>query len=169
VSKGAIKCVFSLSSLQSHIWWYPEKQSSSVIVLHLATESTTAVEATKAVAVLATEISTQEAAATRDSDVAWVKDAEDCAALIEREARERVSRVEEESTAVLASAHEETESLVRKVALLEGELAEVHRAREVVEETACGLFATAANEERRWEESKRGHQEQLEELTLLQI
>jgi hypothetical protein len=34
--------------------------------------------------------------------------------------------VEEESTMVLASTHEEIESLVRKVTLLEGELAEVH-------------------------------------------
>jgi tetrahydromethanopterin S-methyltransferase subunit F len=41
-----------------------------------------------------------------------VKDVEDRAALIEREARERVSGVEAESTAMLASAHEEAEGLV---------------------------------------------------------
>jgi BMFP domain-containing protein YqiC len=44
---------------------------------------------------------------------------------MEREAWERMLRVEEESTVVLASTREETESLVRKVTLLEGEHAEV--------------------------------------------
>jgi hypothetical protein len=73
---------------------------------------------------------------------------------MEREARERVSRVEEGSTAALASTHE-TESLVRMVALLESELAEVRRAHEVVEETACGLSAAATDAEQQWEESKR--------------
>jgi hypothetical protein len=41
------------------------------------------------------------------------------------EARERVSRVEAESIMARASAHEETEILVQKIALPEGELAEV--------------------------------------------
>jgi hypothetical protein len=78
-----------------------------------------------------------------------------------------VLRVEAESTAVLASALEETEGLVWKIALLEGELEEVGRAREVAEETTCGLFDTPADAEWQREESKRGHQEQLGELTLL--
>jgi hypothetical protein len=54
------------------------------------------------------ETSAQEAAVTQDSAMVWVKDAEDRAALMEREARERVKRVEADSTMVLASAHEET-------------------------------------------------------------
>jgi hypothetical protein len=41
VPKGVIKLVFFSSSLQSHIWWYPEKQSNSAIVSHPAVESTT--------------------------------------------------------------------------------------------------------------------------------
>jgi hypothetical protein len=42
----------------------------------------------------------------------WVKDAEDRATLAEREAQERVSGMEVESAAVLASVHEETEGLL---------------------------------------------------------
>jgi hypothetical protein len=76
--------------------------------------------------------------------------------------------VEAESTAALASAREEIYGLVRKIALLEGELAEVCRAHEVSEETARGLSNTVANAERWQEESERGRREQLEELTLLQ-
>jgi hypothetical protein len=70
-----------------------------------------------------------------------------------------VSRVEEESTAVLSSTREETESFVQKVSLLEGELEEVHRAREVAEETTHGLSNTVADAERWQEESERGHWE----------
>jgi hypothetical protein len=58
-----------------------------------------------------------------------------------------VLRVEAESTAALASAHEEAEGLVRKITLLEGELAEVRRDREVVEVNSHGLFDAAANAE----------------------
>jgi hypothetical protein len=53
---------------------------------------------------------------------------EDWVTLAERVARERVSRVEVESAAMLASAHEEAKCLVWKIALLEGELVEVRRA-----------------------------------------
>jgi hypothetical protein len=98
-----------------------------------AREATAAVEAVGVAVVLAAETSAQEVAVTR------VKDAEDRAALTEREARERVSRVEAVSTGVLPSAHEEIEGLVWKIVLLEGELAEVLRDREVAEETARGL------------------------------
>jgi hypothetical protein len=79
-----------------------------------------------------------------------------------------VSRVEAESAVVLASAREEIESIVWKIALLEGESAEVCQAHEVTEEAAHGLSNVATDAERWWEESKRGHREQLEELTLLQ-
>jgi BMFP domain-containing protein YqiC len=57
---------------------------------------------------------------------------------MEREAREKVSRVEAKSTTMLASARKEIESLVRKITLLEGEHAEVRWAHEVAEETTCG-------------------------------
>jgi hypothetical protein len=44
-----------------------------------------------------------------------------------------VSRVEAETTTVLASARKDAEGFARKIALLEGELAAEHRAREVFE------------------------------------
>jgi hypothetical protein len=104
-----------------------------------AREAAVAAEAVGVAVVLAAKTSAQEVAVTRDSVVTRVKDAEDQAALTEREARERVSSVEVVSTRVLASAHEEIEGLVWKIVLLEGELAEVLQGREVAEETARGL------------------------------
>jgi hypothetical protein len=59
--------------------------------------------------------------------------------------------VEGESTAVLAFTREETESLVRKVDLLEGELVEVRQTHEVAEETTRGLSPVVPNAER-WRE-----------------
>jgi hypothetical protein len=56
---------------------------------------------------------------------------------MEREAREKVSRVEVKNTIKLAFAREEIESLVQKITLLEGERAEVRWAHEVAEETTC--------------------------------
>jgi F0F1-type ATP synthase membrane subunit b/b' len=78
-----------------------------------------------------------------DGTVVRIKDAEDQATQVEREAQERVSRMEEENAAALASTREDIEGHVRKVALLEGELAEAHQAREVAEENFCGLFDEA--------------------------
>jgi hypothetical protein len=60
--------------------------------------------------------------------------------LVERGDRKRVSKVEAESVAALAFAHEEVEGLVQKIAVLEGELAEACRAREVAEENSRGLL-----------------------------
>jgi hypothetical protein len=97
-----------------------------------------------------------------------VKEVEDWDALTEREPWERVSRVEAESTVALVSAHEEAESLVWNIALLEGELVEAHRARGVSEENSCALSDMAANAERWWDVSEREHREQFEELTILQ-
>jgi hypothetical protein len=133
-----------------------------------AWEAATAAEATRAVVVLVAEISTQEAVATRGNAAIFVKDAEDRATMAEREAQERVSAVEAESVSTLTSAHEEAEGLVRKITVLEGELAEVHRAREVAKENSCGLSNVTANAEWQREESEREHREQVKELTLLQ-
>jgi hypothetical protein len=58
-----------------------------------------------------------------------------------------VSRVEEETAAVLGSAHEDVEGFARNIALLEDKLAVEHRA---------------------WEKSEREHLEQFGELTHLQ-
>jgi hypothetical protein len=54
-----------------------------------------------------------------------------------------------ENTTALASAHEDVEGLVRKVALLGGELAEVRRVREVVEERFHSLSHMSADGMRR--------------------
>jgi hypothetical protein len=83
-----------------------------------------------------------------ESTTTLVKDTEDRAALVEREAWERVSRVEAESAVALVSTREEVEGLVRKVTLLEGEHAKALRAREVAEENSCDLSDAVANAER---------------------
>jgi hypothetical protein len=62
--------------------------------------------------VLTTKTSAQEATVAWDSIAILVKDAEDRATLAEREARERVSRVEAENAVTLTSSHEEVEGLV---------------------------------------------------------
>jgi hypothetical protein len=85
----------------------------------------------------------------------FVRDAEDWAALAEREAHERVSRVEAESTTVLASARGEGNGLAQRIAHLEGELAEVCHARDMVRENSRGLSDMATDAERLWEESMR--------------
>jgi hypothetical protein len=66
---------------------------------------------------------------------------------VERVALEKVSRVEVGNTAALTSACEDAKGFIRKIALLEGELAAEHRA---------------------WEVSEREHWEQFLGLTLLQ-
>jgi hypothetical protein len=97
----------------------------------------------------------------------WVKDVEDRATLAEREAQERVLRVEAESTVAVAFALEETDGLVRKIALLEGVPTEVRRAHKVAEETSHGLSDTTADAKQWQEDFERGRREQMEELTLL--
>jgi hypothetical protein len=76
-----------------------------------------------------------------------VGDAVAGATLAEWEARERVSRIEVEGAAVLASAHGEAEDLAQRVALLEGELAEARQAREAAEENSRGLSDTVTDAE----------------------
>jgi hypothetical protein len=66
----------------------------------------------------------------------------------------------------VASAHEDIEGLFQKVTLLEGELAEVHRARETVEEMFRSLFDMSANGMLRLVVSEKERQEQFEELSL---
>jgi hypothetical protein len=104
----------------------------------------------------------------RDSIVLRIEDAEDWATLVEREARERVSRAKAENTTALASAHEDAEGLVRKITLLEGGLVEECRAQELSEENSHGLSDAAADAECRWEVSEMECRVQFKELTLLQ-
>jgi predicted secreted protein len=49
-----------------------------------------------------------------------------------------------------ASAHENVEGFVWKIALPEGKLVEEHQTREVAEQNSCGLSEVVANAERRW-------------------
>jgi chromosome segregation ATPase len=93
---------------------------------------------------------------------------EDQATLAEREARERVSRMEAKSAATLASARREAEGFTHRITPLEGELAEVRQARDTTEANSQGLFNMAADTEQRWEESERECQEWVQELILLQ-
>jgi hypothetical protein len=95
--------------------------------------------------VRAAKASTQKAATARESAMAVVKDVEDQDAPAEREAWERVPRVEAESAVALASAHGEAEDLARRIALLEGEPAEAHQARDTSEENYQGLSNAVAD------------------------
>jgi hypothetical protein len=75
--------------------------------------------------------------------------------------------VEAENATTWASTHEDAEGLVRKIALLEGDLAEERRAQKLVKEISCSL-SDMADAEHWWEVFEREHRVQLEELTLLQ-
>jgi hypothetical protein len=92
-----------------------------------AREAAATAEATHVMVVLAMKTSAQEATMAWDSTTVDIRDAEDQSTLSEREAREMGSRVEAENAAMLAYAHEDTEGLVQKVTLPEGELAKEAR------------------------------------------
>jgi hypothetical protein len=93
-----------------------------------AWEAATTMVVTRVTVVLAVETSAKEVVAALDVTTLRVKDAEDLVILAEREAWERVSTVEVENVMALAFSREDAEGLVRKIALLEGELAEERRA-----------------------------------------
>jgi hypothetical protein len=67
----------------------------------------------------------------------------------------------------LASNHEDAERHVQKIALLEGELVEARRAREVAKEKSHGLSDAVVDVEHRWQVSEKGRFEHFEELILL--
>jgi CYTH domain-containing protein len=96
-------------------------------------EAIAAVEAARAAAMLSTEAFAQEATVAWDGVTLRIKDVEDRAALVLREALERVSRVEAENSVALASARDDAEGLVQKITLLESKLEEERRARETSE------------------------------------
>jgi hypothetical protein len=77
-----------------------------------ASEVGVATKAAHIMVALSAKTSAQEAAAAWDATAIHVKDVKDRGALEEKEAQERVSRVEVENTAVLASAHEDVEGLL---------------------------------------------------------
>jgi hypothetical protein len=106
-------------------------------------------KAARAAVVHATEASAREAAVVHESVMTLVKEAEDWAALTEREARERVLRMELDSAVALASARREAEVFAWRIALLEGELTEACQARDTVEANSWGLSDKAATAKRR--------------------
>jgi hypothetical protein len=71
-----------------------------------------------------------------DNTTRRAKDEEDQVTLVEREALERISRVEVKNGTVLASAREDVEGFVRKITLLKGELV-VECQDRVVFESEC--------------------------------
>jgi septin family protein len=75
--------------------------------------------------------------------------------------------VEAENAATLASAREDAEGLARKIALLEGELAEERWARELAEVSSHGFSDTVTDAECWREVSERERRVQFKELTLL--
>jgi hypothetical protein len=77
----------------------------------------------------------------------------DWATLVEREAQERVSRVEAENATTLAFGHEDAKGLVQNFALLEGELTEACLARELAQEDSCSLSTVVGAAEHWWEVS----------------
>jgi translation initiation factor 2B subunit (eIF-2B alpha/beta/delta family) len=81
-------------------------------------------EATCAKAIRVVLASVQEAAMAREGVKASIKEAKDQATLAERETQEKVLKTEAESAASLTPIHEEANEFARKVALLEGELAD---------------------------------------------
>jgi hypothetical protein len=101
------------------------------------------------------EASTREATAVRERVIANVRHEEDWATPAEREARQRVSRVEAESVVALTSSHGVTGHLAGRVSLLKGELVEVCQSRDVTEEKSWGLTEAMADTERWLEDSKR--------------
>jgi hypothetical protein len=77
--------------------------------------------------------------------------------------------MEVKNATALASACEDAEGLVRKITLLEGDLAQERQARKWAEENSHGLSDVAADAKCRWEVSEREHREQFEEFNLLEI
>jgi hypothetical protein len=96
-------------------------------------EAVATAKAARATVVLTAEASAWEATAAWDGATLCIKDARDRATLLEREVLERLSRVEAENSAALASARDDAEGLVQKIALLESELAEERKARKTSE------------------------------------
>jgi hypothetical protein len=76
--------------------------------------------------------------------------------------------METESAAVLASTCKEAEGSARRIAFLDGELMDVHEARDMAQVNSQNLSGVVADVDRRWEEDERECLERVQELTLLQ-
>jgi hypothetical protein len=101
------------------------------------------------------EASSWDTAMVRERTIVFAREKEARAALVESEARERVSRMEAENLTMLTSTHGEAEVFTRRISLLEGELTEACQARDTAEVNSQSLSDIAADTERWWEESER--------------
>jgi hypothetical protein len=98
-----------------------------------AREAATTVEVTHVAAVHAVEAFARDAAAASESTADLAIEAEVQAALAEREAQERVLRMEADSATALTSAQGEAEMFTQRIALLEGELTEARQVQDMAE------------------------------------
>jgi hypothetical protein len=120
------------SFMVSHFSFFLSRGSADAPVLLAEVtrvwDTTTTAKAARATAMLVGETSAQEAVAVQDSTTLRVKDAEDQATLVKREALERVLRAKAENATALASAREDVEGLAQKITLFEDELVAEHHA-----------------------------------------
>jgi hypothetical protein len=107
-------------------------------------------EATRAEVVHATAASAQEVTEVWERATTLIKEVEAHATLAESVDRERVSKAEAKSSASLASTREDANGFARKVALLEGELADASKARDTIEANFPGLSVAWAVDVNRW-------------------
>jgi hypothetical protein len=116
-------------------------------------EATAAMEATRAEVVRAVAASAQGSA--RHGRETQPRSREARVTLAEREAWDRVLKTEMESTASLAFVCGEVDEFARKVALLEGELADMHQAWDMADANFKGLSDRVADVNRRWQDVER--------------
>jgi hypothetical protein len=100
----------------------PQEEVIQVRVAAIATE------AARAAVVHSAKASAKGVTMAQENIMTLIKDAEDWAALADREARDRMLRLEVESATSFASPHGEVEDFARRIAYLEGELAEACQA-----------------------------------------
>jgi hypothetical protein len=77
--------------------------------------------------------SIQDTTTVREGAVAFIKEAEVRATVVERDDQERVSRLEAESVIALVSTRGEAEGFTQKIALPDSELIDARQARDMAE------------------------------------
>jgi hypothetical protein len=103
-----------------------------------------------------------------ESTTAFVKEAEDRAVLAEREAGEKVLNMEVESGIALASTRGKAKGITRRIALLDGMLAEARHAQDTIEMNFRGTSDMEADANYQREEDEGVCQEQDQDPTLPQ-
>jgi hypothetical protein len=121
--------------------------------------ATTTVMAAHHASVHAMEASIREAATVWESITSSIREVEDQATLAKMEVWERVSGMEAESAAALASSCGVVEGFAWRISLLDGELVESHQAQDKIEVNSWNLSDTVVDANRRPEEAERECQE----------